>query len=194
MVSHGSILEPLLFLIYINDLHLAIKNITVRHYADDTKLITSNKSAKTLTRKLNLDLKILSKWLRANKISLNAKKTELIIFRSKQKVINYDIKIKLDGKMLIPTNFVKYIGLYIDCHLDWSFHTKILSSKLSRAVGLLSKIRHYVNKKTLHSLYYAIFSSQMDYASIIWGQKPTLHINRIQTAQNKAVSLKFCAL
>ena len=135
-VPQGSILGPLLFLIYVNDLHLAIKYSSVIHYADDTKLIASNKSAKILTRNLNYDLKILSKWMRTNKISLNTKKTELIIFRSKQKVIKYDIKIKLNGKRLIPTNCIKYLGLYIDCHLDWSNHIKILSTKLSRAVGM----------------------------------------------------------
>ena len=79
----------------------------------------------------------LSKWLRANKISLNAKKTELLIFRSKQRKINYDIKVKINGKKLIPVNHIKYLGLYIDSHLDWSFHTNILSTKLSRALGML---------------------------------------------------------
>ena len=84
-VPQGSVLGPLLFLLYINDLHYAIKNSTTRHFADDTNLIIKNKSAKVLTRDLNVDLAQLSKWLRANKISLNTKKTELIIFRSNKK-------------------------------------------------------------------------------------------------------------
>ena len=98
-VPQGSILGPLLFLIYINDLQTAIDHSTVRHFADDTNLVIKNKSAKNLTRDLNKDLKKLTKWLQANRISLNAKKTELLIFRSKLKKIEYDIKIKLNGKV-----------------------------------------------------------------------------------------------
>ena len=188
-VPQGSVLGPLLFLIYINDLYVAIKNSTVRHFADDTNLIIKNKSAKEITRDLNIDLRLLSKWLRANKISLNAKKTELIIFRSVRKIIDYDIKIKIDGKKLIPSNHIKYLGVYIDCHLNWYVPTDVLSSKLSRAVGMLSKIRHYVPRNTLHSIYYAIFSSILNYGSIIWGQTSNNSIKRIETIQNKAIRI-----
>ena len=117
-IPQGSILGPLLFLLYINDLNTAIKIGSIRHFADDTNLIIKNNPAKKLTRDLNMELRSLSKWLMANKISLNTSKTELIIFRSKWKKIDYDIKIKMNGKKLIPSPFVKYLGLYIDCHLD----------------------------------------------------------------------------
>ena len=84
---------------------------------------------------------------------------------------------------------MKYLGLYIDNNLDWSFHTSILSSKLSRAAGMLSKIRYYVNKHTLRSIYFAIFSSLLMYASTIWGQKSSKHIKRIETIQNQAIKI-----
>ena len=193
-VPQGSVLGPLLFLIYINDLHFAIKNSTTRHFADDTNIIIKNKSAKVLTRDLNVDLAQLTKWLRANKISLNTKKTELLIFCSKQRKISYDIKVKINGKKLIPVNHIKYLGVYIDCHLDWTFHTNILSTKLSRAVGILSKVRHYVPKEVLHNIYHGIFSSILNYGSIIWGQKSTNHIKRIENIQNKAIrTMNFVA-
>ena len=188
-VPQGSILGPLLFLIYINDLHTAITHSTVRHFADDTNLIIKNNSAKDLTRDLNKDLKMLNRWLQANKISLNAKKTELIIFRSKWKTIKYDIKVKLDGKKLQPTSFIKYLGLYIDCHLDWAVHAEVITSKLSRTVGMLSKIRHYVDNTVLRSIYFAIFSSVLNYGSIIWGQRSTSTIKRIESVQNKAIRI-----
>ena len=89
--GQGSVLGPLLFLIYINDLSVEIKKSTVHHFADDTNLIIKNKSAKILTRDLNIDLAMLSKWLWANKISFNAKKTELLIFRSKWKIIDDEL-------------------------------------------------------------------------------------------------------
>ena len=84
-VPQGSVLGPLLFLIYINDLHKAIKYSKVRHFADDTNLLINNKSSKQLQKQLNMDLRNLCNWLKANKISLNANKTELLIFRHPNK-------------------------------------------------------------------------------------------------------------
>ena len=97
-VPQGSVLGPLLFLIYINDLHKAINFSVVHHFADDTNLLASNYSIKRLQKQINLDLKTLCKWLRANKISLNASKTELLIFRHPNKKIEFDLNIKINGK------------------------------------------------------------------------------------------------
>ena len=97
-VPQGSVLGPLLFLIYINDLHSTIKFCTTRHFADDTNILIKNKSLKQLKKQLNLDLRNLCNWLKSNKISLNASKTKLIIFRHPNKTINYDLKVKIDGK------------------------------------------------------------------------------------------------
>ena len=136
-VPHGSVLGPLLFLIYINDLHCCIKYSTTRHFADDTNLLIKNKSLKQLAKHLNFDMSFLTCWLKANKISLNASKTEILIFRNPRKPINYEIKIELDGKRLYPSKFVKYLGILIDTHLNWNYHIKILAPKLSRAIGML---------------------------------------------------------
>ena len=186
-VPQGSVLGPLLFLIYINDLHKAIKYSTTLHFADDTNLLAVNDSLKKLQKQVNLDLRFLYKWLKANKISLNASKTELLLFRHPNKVINYDLKIKINGKKLVPSNFVKYLGILIDCHLNWHIHTNDLSTRLSRAIGMLSKIRHYVKFETLRMSYYGIFSSILLYGSQIWGQISNQGIRKLQTLQNKAL-------
>ena len=91
-------LGPLLFLIYINDLPKSIKHCTVRHFADNTNLLISNNSPKQLQSYLNLDLKDLYKWLRANKICLNSSKTEQLVFRYPNKNVNNEFKIKMNGK------------------------------------------------------------------------------------------------
>ena len=106
-VPQGSVLGPLLFLLCINDLHTAIKFCKVHHFADDTNLLHVSKSIKKLNKFVNCDLKNLSNWLHANKISLNVSKTELIIFKPRMKKVDFDLKLKLNGERLYPAKSVK---------------------------------------------------------------------------------------
>ena len=188
-VPQGSVLGPLLFLIYINDLYLSVKFSTARHFADDTCLLIEDKSPKRLKKMLNQDLKSLNLWLKANKISLNASKTEILIFKHRNKPLNYDLKIKLDGKRLYPSKYVKYLGILIDSQLSWSYHVKSLVPKLSRANGMLAKIRHYVTPESLRSIYFAIFSSLMTYGAHVWAQKCTQNIKRVMKLQDKSLRI-----
>lgn len=188
-VPQGSVLGPLLFLLYINDLHEAIPYSTVNLFADDTMLFKSDTSTKALTKKINIDLKCLTNWLNANKISVNSAKTELIIFRPKFKIIDHDIKIKIQGQRLFPSNAVKYLGVYIDQHLSWNDHIEFVSGKLRRANGALSKLRHFVSSEILACLYNAFFHSHLSFSSQIWGQRENLRTRRILTLQKRALRI-----
>ena len=188
-VPQGSILGPLLFLIYINDLHKCINHATPYHYADDTNLLIISESLKKLNQKTNHDLSSLVKWLRANKISLNTNKTELIIFKSKRFRINKHLNFRISGQKIIPVNSNKYLGIKLDENLTFSPHHKDLAITLSRSNGMLAKIRHFVNLETLINIYHAIFASHIRYACQVWGQVKNMSFNKLLTLQNKALRI-----
>ena len=106
-VPQGFALGSLLFLVYINDLHKCVKYSKVYLFAGDTNMLQSDNSLRNVAKRTNFDLKNLSQWLKANKLSLNFTKTELIIFHSSSKKINHNLKFMLDGKCLTPTGTVK---------------------------------------------------------------------------------------
>ena len=185
-VPQGSVLGPLLFLIYINDLHCAIKYSTTHHFADDTNFLYVSKSLKKIQKFMNLDLRFVCNWLKANKISLNASKTEMLVFRDPRRKIDFELKIRIDGKKITPSKFVKYLGIYLDNFLSWQKQEQDMRCRLSRAAGMLCKIRHYVEFDTLKMVYYGIFASILNYGSLIWGQHSRI-VNRLQKIQNKAI-------
>ena len=126
--------------------------------------------SKTLNKLVNADLKRLVNWLNANKISLNVKKTEMVIFKSKQKKFEGDLKIKLSGKRLYPTESVKYLGVKIDANLSWQYHVNDLFVKLNRAI------------------YFAIFDSYLSYCCLVLAQNCNT-IQRIVILQKKAIRI-----
>ena len=164
-VPQGLVLGPLLFLLYINDLNQAIKFCKVYHFAEDTNLLCLGNSIEKLNKLVNTDLKRLVNWLNANKILLNAKKTEIVIFKSKQKKFECDLKIKLSGKRLYLTESVKYLGVKIDTNLSWQYHVK-----LNRANAVLFKMRKNVSCKILRSICFAIFDSYLSCCCLVWAQ------------------------
>ena len=186
-VPQGSVLGPLLFLVYINDLHKCINYSKVYHFVDDTKLLQSDNSLKNVAKRMNFDLKNLSQWLKANKLSLNFTKTELIIFHSSSKKIDHNLKFKLDGKRLTPTSTVKYFGVLLNDHLLWPKQINHVTTKLRQAIGMLSTLKSNTPLKTLKMTYHSLFSSHLLHGYQLWGYTNLTNQNKIQKLQNRAL-------
>ena len=175
-------------MIYIDDFRLCLEKTDAGHFADDTFIMFGSDKLGSIESVVNYELKLVSKWLKLNKLSLNTGKTELIFFRSKQHSLNYDdISIKFNGVKLIPVDYVKYLGMYIDKYLSWNFHILELCKKLSRANGILSKLRHYAPFKTCLQVYYALFYSHLGYGCNIWGL--TSEMNQVEILQKKCLRI-----
>ena len=188
-VPQGSILGPLLFLVYINDLHDALTHSLIHHFADDTNILYCNKSLKKIIKYINYDLSQIVQWLRANRISLNTNKTELIIFRPKNKSITKQLNFRISGQKINEVKKTKYLGIYLDEHLTWNIRLNQIKTKLSRSFGFLAKLRYHVKTELLRTVYFAIFDSVLRYAVQVWGQHRNQAIKEIEKLQEKAIRI-----
>ena len=119
------------------------------------------------------------------------KKTELVIFRPKKLKVNHSFRFKLDGKRLIPSHSVKYLGVLTDEHLPWSKQIVQIKMRLNRAIDMLSKLRINANFNILKSAYHSLFESHLQYGTHLWGQKSNETITTFQELQNRALKITF---
>ena len=146
-----------------NDLHQVIQHCSAFHYADDTNLLLINKSLKKIISYVNHDLALMTDWLRGTKISLNTSKTKVLIYKPKTKKIYKNLNFRISGQKIEISDSIKYLGLHLQDTLEWDIHLNVIIKKLQRAIGLLSKIRHYVPKWLLRTIYFSLFNSHLIY-------------------------------
>ena len=136
---------------------------------------------------MNHNLKNFLQWLKANKLSLNVKKTELIIFHPEKTKVDYSVKFKLNGKRLNPISTVKYLGVLLDEHLLWTKQVNWVNSKLNQTIGILSKLRYSTTLPILKIFYHSLFGSHLQYGAQLWVQGNCVNRNNIQKLQNQAL-------
>ena len=158
-VPQGSILSPLFFLTMINDLKNCSK-FKVINFADDTLLYFRYNKFENVNTVLNNELEKINKWMSQNHLKLNISKTKFMIFAPRSKT-NSPIKItlKIGTKEIEQVSHYKYLGLIIDDKLNWKQHITFLATKLSRSLGMLFKIRHFIVKKNNSSNSRHIYNS-----------------------------------
>ena len=188
-VPQGSALGPLLFLLFINDFNKCSSFFNFHIFADDTNLFCTNRSLSALELSVNENLKSVSSWLVANKLSLNIDKTNFIIFHPRQKAVNHKVILHINGQKLEQVKCIRYLGVYIDCNLTWKNHIQYISKKIKRSVGILSKIRHYVPLAILSQLYYTLIFPYLSYAATTWGNTYLTTLKPLTIHQKKAVRL-----
>ena len=139
-VPQGSILGPMLFLLYINDLSNVCNNTEPFLFADDSNLSINDSDPYKLQSQLNNELENISLWLKVNQLSLNIKKTYQMVFTRKRKITN-DISPNVDGNLITEVSSTKFLGVYLDNKLTWEKHIDYITAKVSTGFGLISKAK-----------------------------------------------------
>ena len=189
-VPQGSILGPLLFLVYINDLPSAIEHSEVSLYADDTVLYCFSKEPH-LESKLNEDLYNVALWLKANKLTLNLSKTKSMLIGSNRKLANVSsLSLTIFDCDLDSVNKFKYLGIILASDFTWSDHVEYVVSKVNQRLGLLRRIKHLLSFTARLLFYNSLVLPVFDYGDLVRGDKNNVTLmNDLQVLQNKAAKI-----
>ena len=185
-VPQGSILGPLLFTLYVNDLPNVVKDSRVVLYADDTTLFTSNKYPAKIQEDLNQDIRRLQDWFLENKLKINEDKSEyMTISNSHVRQRFQHIEIKLGNKLLPSKDTIKILGVTISNDLSWETHTHGLINSLRYRFRSFNRSCRMLNTDSRKLLYNAVIASRLNYCDVIWDNCNQTSCNKLQTVQNR---------
>ena len=140
-VPQGSILGPLLFILYINDLPNISSKFFSIFFADDSSLFLSGEDYNDLLSQMNVEITSVVEWLNVNKLSLNLKKTHFILFKPKKKTVTLQNELVISGVKIARTNCTKFLGVYVDESLIWNHHLSYIKGKIARGLVIINKTK-----------------------------------------------------
>ena len=193
-VPQGSILGPLLFLIYINDLHNSSKMLKFILFADDTNLFYSHTNIKDLFKTVNQELAHINEWFKANKLSLNISKTKYVLFYNRYKTDDIPLRLpslKINNVNIKREKTIKFLGVILDESLTWNKHIQTLENKISKNLGILYKAKRYLNFQCLKKLYFSFIHSYLTYCNISWASNNVNKLKKLYNKQKHACRMIF---
>ena len=186
-VPQGSVLGPLLFILYINDINKVSNVLKLILFADDTNLFKSGYDLSCLCNEISNELSKLYAWFNVNKLSLNVTKTNYMIFSNKKIVSNVCVKINDDN--IERVECTKFLGIMIDSKLTWKTHIVNVKRKLSKCLAILYRCNILLNENALKTLYCSMFLSYLTYCCEVWGTTYKTNLKCLELLQKKAVRI-----
>ena len=185
-VPQGSILGPLLFIIYINDLMNVTSLAKFYMFADDTAIMVKARNTEHLQSIINEVMPLVTKWFQTNRLSLNVQKTHYQIYSMSRAT---DIDIYIDLYKIERKACVKYLGVHIDENLKWKTHIASVASILSRNIGIMGRARHFLSARELILLYNSLVLPYLNYCVAIWGANYPSNVKRLKLLQKRAMRI-----
>lgn len=188
-VPQGSILGPLLFITYINDLCDIPRSPKLIIYADDTNIFFTGRILMHLEDEVNDYLLKLENWLHQNQLMLNISKSKYIVFQPINKPHGDDINIFFKNQRLEQVKSQKFLGVWFQENLSWNTHVDKLESELSKTVGCIFKLNSLIPIWLKKKIYYALFYSRLNYSMLVWGTTSEKNLNKLEILQKKVLRL-----
>lgn len=186
-VPQGSILGPLLFILYINDIVNISTSAKFVIYADDTTLFFTAKEPTRLLRDSNDVLATLNAWSTINALQINTTKTKAVLFRPKNSQAYIDGCLHIGASAVSTVSHFKSLGVYFEETMTWNKHVENVVGKLSRSAGILTKLRFFLPQKIKLLIYNSLFFSHLNYCLLVWGNTTNANISKLHLIQKKAV-------
>ena len=188
-VPQGSVLGPLFFILFINDLPNCCPLGNFRIFADDTNVFVHGDNIDELINACRNIMISLSSWFLTNKLTLNADKSSFTIFKSPRKSINLPNSISFLNHKINRVSYIKFLGVTLDENLSFKQHINEVCNKLKNLFHVFYSIRGFLSKENIRTLYYALIYSRIKYGIVVYGQAKASNMKRIQTLQNKLLKV-----